>query len=91
VKLSDREASVTFHEGLRGVKGLRAVKPCFRFPVRGMGSDPISTSVCDEGDDDLWDGNRDAISIESNRLLRLLGKLIASRFRSHRGIGVRPI
>src|SRR5208337_836812 len=26
------------------------------------------------------DGNRDAISIDSNRLLRLLGKLIASRF-----------
>ena len=31
--------------------------------------------VCESGD-----GNRDAISIDSNRLLRLLGKLIASRF-----------
>jgi len=32
----------------------------------------------------LWDGNWDAISIDSNPLLRLLGKLIASRFPSGR-------
>jgi len=31
-------------------------------------------------DSSTGDGNRVAISIDSNRLLRLLGKLIASRF-----------
>ncbi len=40
-------------------------------PYGLVGSGPVGSD---------WDGNRDAISIDSNRLLLLLGKLIASRF-----------
>jgi len=44
----------------------------------------MPTAQGDGNRDAIRDGNRDAISIDSNPLLRLLGKLIASRFRPPR-------
>jgi len=66
------------HVGLRGVRGCREGDA----RLGGGKEDETETGrrLETETGTRLGDGNRDAISIDGDWLLRLLGKLIATRF-----------